>query len=588
MPTPPPPIPYGWSDFALMRRERSLYVDKTRFLHALEKERYAFLIRPRRFGKSCWVSVLENYYDRVRQDRFEAVFADTEVGREPTANRNRYVILRFDFSAFDDTLETLRERFETYCHTKLRGALERNEDLISADLHQRFLAPPSIDGKLNELFDYAGSQGIPLYVLIDEYDNFANTVLAHRGTEAYQSFTHGGGFYRSFFATLKAGTASGAVERLFVTGVSPITMDDVTSGFNIGANISLDPRFNELLGFTEAEVKGILDTYRENGAFSQDEDEALALMGEWYNGYRFAKTAQADLYNTDMVLYYVKHWITNQRAPDELIDRNVRIDYGKLRHLLTVNRQLNGNFDLLRNLVGEGGAESEIQSGFPLEHLNQRENFLSLLHFFGLLSIRGTHNGQPRLGIPNQTVRRLMHGYLRDAYRDVDLFSVDLVHLARITHDMAYRGAWRPVMDYLKDAIAQQTGIRDYIQGEKVVQGFLAAYLNVTECFAFHTERELAKGYADICLEPVLSRHPGIRHGYVIELKYLQRAGQASEGRIEAAAKAAEAQLKRYLTDARLAHQYPTVRFTGLAIVFHGWEMAHCSAVDALASSQFG
>ncbi len=535
MPTPSPPIPYGWSDFALMRRERSLYVDKTRFLRELEDERFAFLIRPRRFGKSCWVSILEHYYDRWRKTNFEAVFAGTDIGQAPTANRSRYVILRFDFSAFEDTPETLRDRFETYCHI------------------------------------------IPLYVLIDEYDNFANNVLAHRGAEAYHSFTHGSGFYRSFFATLKAGTASGAVERLFVTGVSPITMDDVTSGFNIGANISLDHRFDQLLGFTESEVREILEIYRKDGTYN--EDDVLATMKEWYNGYRFSTLAEEDVFNTDMVLYYVKHWVTGQRSPDELIDRNVRIDYGKLRHLLTVNRQLNGNFDLLRHIIGEGYADSEIQSGFPLEHLNQRENFLSLLHYFGLLSIRGEHNGRPRLGIPNQTVRRLMYGYLRDAYRDVELFSVDFHHLAQITYDMAYHGAWEPVMAFLKSAIAEQTGIRDYIQGEKVVQGFLAAYLNITECFAFHTERELAKGYADICLEPVLSRHPGIRYGYVIELKYLKRSDTVDEQRIAEVADKAESQLQGYLADARLAQQFPEVRFTGLAIVFHGWEMVHSSAV---------
>ena len=580
MPTPPP-IPYGWSDFALMRRERSLYVDKTRFIRALESERYAFLIRPRRFGKSLWVSVLENYYDRGRRERFETLFGGTDIGREPTANRNRYVILRFDFSAFDDAPETLQERFEMYCEIKLRGTLQRNPDLFSSAATQQILSFPSITARLSALFEHATDQGFPLYVLIDEYDNFANTVLAHRGAEAYRSFTHGSGFYRSFFATLKAGTAGGAVERLFVTGVSPITMDDVTSGFNIGANISLDSRFNEMLGFTEAEVRKILETYEEAGAVRRGPEAILGVMREWYNGYRFTEDESADIYNTDMVLYYVKALINNGEGPRELIDHNVRIDYGKLRHLLTVNRQLNGNFDLLRHLIGEGSADSEVSSGFPLERLGQRENFLSLLHHFGLLSIRGTRGGRPRLGIPNQTVRRLMYSYLRDAYRDVDLFSVDLVHLANAIHDMAYQGAWRPVMDCLKDAIARQTGIRDYIQGEKVVQGFLAAYLNVTECFAFQTDRELAKGYADICLEPVLSRHPDIRHGYVIELKYFKRGQVADRARIAATARTAEDQLRRYLADARLARQFPKVRFTGLAIVFHGWEMAHCSAVEA-------
>ena len=581
MAAPFPAIPYGWANFEAIRREGCLYVDKTRFLHALEQERYAFLIRPRRFGKSLWAAVLTSYYDRNRADRFDALFGGTDAGRRPTPNRNRYVILHFDFSAFDNTLETLRERFETYCFIELRHALERNADLFPEPVRERILAHPSVDAKLRELFLHAGDRGIPLYAVIDEYDNFANTVLAHRGPEAYHSFTHGGGFYRNFFAALKAGAGhAGGLERLFITGVSPITMDDVTSGFNIGANVSLDPEFNELLGFTEAEVRGLLERYRELGAFDQDVDEALDVMREWYDGYRFAEDAETTLYNTDMVLYYLKHSVPNRRGPRELIDVNVRIDYGKLRHLLVTGRRLNGNFDLLREVIGEGQVSSELRGSFPLERLTQRENFLSLLHYLGLLSIRGvTAAGTPRLGVPNQTVRQLTYGYLRDGYEDVGVFAVDLYELERLTHRMAYEGDWRPVLEFLRDAVARQTGIRDYLSGEKVVQGFLAAYLNVTSCFVFHTERELGGGYADICLEPLLARHPGVRHGYVIELKYLKRGEGDAGARVETAVREAAAQLRRYLADERLARQYPEARFTGLAVVFHGWEMTRCEAV---------
>ena len=580
MPTTYPQIPYGWADFEAIRTERCLYVDKTRFLHELENERYAFLIRPRRFGKSCWVSLLENYYDRNRADRFDALFAGTDVGRRPTAHRHRYVILRFDFSAFDDTLETLRERFETYCLIKLRGALERNRDLFPEPVIDRIVAHPSIDGKLNQLFEYAGEHDIHLYVLIDEYDNFANTILAYRGAEAYHSFTHGGGFYRSFFATLKAGAGQGGgIERLFITGVSPITIDDVTSGFNIGTNISLMPEFNELLGFTEAEVRGVLETYREHGALDQEVDEAMAIMGEWYDGYRFAKDARNDLYNTDMVLYYVKACIPNKPPPDDLIDTNVRIDYGKLRHLLVTGRRLNGNFDLLRQVIADGHAASAIQAGFPLQRLTRRENFLSLMHYFGLLSIRGVMRGMPRLGIPNQTVKRLMYGFLRDAWDDVDVFSVDYYDLLRLTGDMAYEGAWRPALEYLSGAVARQTGIRDYIDGEKVVQTFFAAYLGLTDHFVLHSERELNKGYADLYLEPFTARHPDIGYGYVIEFKYVKRSEKLDESRTMASAQESMEQLRGYLADEGLRRN-TSVRHLGLAVVFHGWEMVWCEAVD--------
>ena len=581
MPASYPRIPYGWADFKAIRLENRLYVDKTRFVHALEEERYVFLIRPRRFGKSCWVSLLDNYYERNRADAFEAVFGDTDLGRQPTDNRHRYVVLRFNFSAFDNTLETLRERFETYCHLIVRHALERNRDLFPEKQVERILSLPSIDAKLSELFLYAGDHGIPLYVLIDEYDNFANTILAYHGTEAYQSFTHGGGFYRNFFATLKdgAGQSDGGLERMFITGVSPITMDDVTSGFNIGKNISLHSEFNDMLGFTEEEVRNLLEMYRDYGVFNQDVEAALAVMREWYNGYRFAEDAEGDLYNTDMVLYFLDESMPNKKAPRELIDTNVRIDYGKLRHLLTVNRQLNGNFDLLRHIIGEQSTDSNIQLSFPLDRLDRRENFLSLLHYFGLLSIRDMAHGVPRLGIPNQTVKRLMYGYLRDAYDDVGVFSVDVYTFSRLMRQMAYEGAWQPVLDFLREALAEQTGIRDYIDGEKVVHGFVAAHFSMVDQFLLHSEYELNKGFADLYLEPFVAQYSDMRYGYVLELKYLKRSEALDESLVADKMQEAVLQLRSYLADPSLPRRYPSVQHLGLAMVFHGWELVAYEAV---------
>ena len=589
MSTPPthPRIPYGEADFRRIRLNRWLYVDKTRFLRRLEEERYAFLIRPRRFGKSLWASILENYYDRFWAEGFDATFAGTDIGGDPTGEQSRYVTLRFDFSTVNDKLETLEREFEIYCHTELQGTLERHPDLFPDAAVQRILTRPSISAKLGVLFRYAGDHDIPLYVIIDEYDNFANTVLAYHGAEAYHSFTHGGGFYRNFFATLKsgAGRSGGGLERLFITGVSPITMDDVTSGFNIGKNISLHPDFNEMVGFTEAEVRRLVETYRDLGVFNQEVATAMGTMGQWYNGYRFARTADTDLYNSDMVLYYLDNSIPNREVPEYLIDTNVRIDYGKLRHLLVTGRQLNGNFDLLRDVIAEEQVDTRIQPGFPLKDLTKRENFLSLMHYFGLLSIRHVQGVLPRLAIPNQTVKRLMYGYLRDAYRDVEVFSVDLFRFEQLMLRMATEGEWRPVLEFLSEAIARQTGIRDYIAGEKVIQGFLAAYLSVADYYVFRSEAELGKGHADIALEPLVARYPHLQRGYLIELKYLkrrgrlQRSGPADDAGVAAAAGEATAQLERYLADERLARQFPGVTFIGLVVVFHGWELVFCDEV---------
>ena len=573
-----PKIPYGRADFRGIRLDGSLYVDKTAFVRPLEDHNYVLFIRPRRFGKTCWLSALECYYDRSKVHDFKALFDDTDIGRSPTENHGRYVVLRFDFSAFGTRIDALEEDFDLYCFRHLRAALERHPDLFPEDAKQRILAPPTISGRLDALFVHAEEHAVPLYILIDEYDNFSNNVLARHGERAYHSFTHDEGFFRGFFATLKGGTASGALERLFVTGVSPVAMDDVTSGFNIGRNLSLDPDFNAMLGFTEDEVRKVLEIYHASGALAEHPDDALATMREWYNGYRFAERAERDVYNTDMVLYYLAECVPNREPPIELIDQNVRVDYSKLRHLLTEGGRLNGNFDLLRSAMTDGRVACRVRRGFPMREQHDRDNFLSLLHYFGLLSIRAAGPGErPELKVPNQTAHHLLHAFLRDAFRDMGAFAVDLHLLQGLMHDMAHRGEWCPVVEFLAEAIRAQTSVRDYLAGEKMVQGFLAAYLGATDYFLFDTEREFNKGFVDICLEPFTARYPAARHGYLIELKYVGR--EAGKAKLDAALAEAKTQLGQYKEDEGLRRRGPEVAYTALAVVFHGWELARCEAV---------
>ena len=420
--TAAPRIPYGRADFRGIRLDASLYVDKTCYLRTLEDHSYVLFIRPRRFGKTCWLSTMQSYYDRCEEATFDAVFNGTAIGKSPTPNRSRYVVLRLDFSAFGLRPDHLEEDFSYYCFQHLRATLERNADLFPDAARERVLAAPTVAGQLNEFFLQARERDIPLYVLIDEYDNLANNILARHGEDAYHALTHEEGFFHAFFATLKSGTSTGALERLFVTGVSPVAMDDVTSGFNIGRNLSLDPKLNAMLGFTENEIRRVLNSYHAAGAIREHPDDALATMRRWYGGYRFAANADEDVYNTAMVLYYVAKSLGRSGPPLELIDDNVRADYDKLRHLLIVGERLNGNFDLLRTAMAEGRAECRVKRSFPPRQLDDRDNFLSLLHYFGLLSIRPDPLGEHELVVPNQTAHQLLHAVLRDASQDVGAF----------------------------------------------------------------------------------------------------------------------------------------------------------------------
>jgi hypothetical protein len=574
-------IPYGIADFELIQRHNYYYVDKTDFIPLIEAAgRYLFLIRPRRFGKSLWLSVIESYYDTAKKDRFLETFKGTWIGENPTEDQGVYLILRFNFSAVNPEPEKLESSFESYCQGVFEEFLSKYEDTFTPEILSKLNSLPTITDRLNRLFAYGFSHDLRLCILIDEYDNFTNTILSVHGQKAYHDLTHGAGFLRHFFNVLKAGTtgSGSSLARLFITGVSPVTMDDVTSGFNIGRNISLEPKFDEMLGFTAKEVKTLLDHYRKEGLFSLDADESLAIMSKWYNNYRFAEDTQRDVYNPDMVLYFTDKVIGTGKLPKELIDQNVRMDYGKLRHLILVDKRFNGNLSRLKEIMEKGRITSSVTSSFPLEAIIQPENFISLLLYFGLLSFAPTSGTRTVLQIPNLTVQKLMYGYLRDAYADVDIFRVDLWRLANMLGDMAYDGVWEPVFDFLAGEVKNQTSVRDYLAGEKVIQGFLLAYLNVTDYFLPRTEMEMSKGFADIFLEPFWARFPDMGYGYVIELKYIKRGG-LTEDILEKKIAEAREQLDKYAQDDHVVRAMGKGKLKKIVLVYHGWEMVYRGSI---------
>ena len=574
-------ISYGQAEFGTLRSDNCYYVDKTRFIPLLEASpRYVFFVRPRRFGKSLWLSVLEYYYDINEKDRFDEMFGGTYISDHPTENRNSYLIMTFNFAAVNPDPLYIRESFEDNGRAVAEDFLKRYPQYFSRSEQEEILSLPTAEGLLRRIFSHTARSGLKLYMFIDEYDNFANTVLSVSGKDEYEKLTRGQGFFRFFFNLLKTATSvkGSGLDRLFITGVSPVTMDDVTSGMNIGKNLSRSDKFNELIGFTGDEVSDFLAYYARPEMSDRDIRACLEVMRLWYDSYKFSNHAKNALFNSDMVLYFLTELTDTGGLPEDMVDQNIRIDYTKLRHLMLTDQKLNGNFSELRKIIEIGETQCELQVSFPLEHLLYPDNFISLLYYFGLLTVTGAEGGYQTLRIPNMTIRKLMYGYIRDAYRDADIFRIDLRDLGMRMREMAYRGNWKPVFRFIAGEIKTQTSVRNYLDGERAVQMFLLAYLNISNYYLCQTEREMSKGYADIFLEPFLAKFPDVRHGYLIEMKYIRRSEYTETLKLKKI-RQAEEQLKKYADDEKLQKLTQGYTLKRLILIYRGWELVHDSEV---------
>lgn len=570
-------LPYGISDFARIRREDYYYVDKSSYIELIEQQPpYLFLIRPRRFGKSLFLAMLQCYYDVAYADRFEELFGDLYIGKHPTSLHNKFLVLRFNFSEVTSKIEDVEGSFKEYCCIRLLQFVRDYEYLLGKEIWKT-IEPVKENASLllSAINSYATSKGgIRIYLIIDEYDNFTNTILATYGEKRYREATHGEGFIRNFFNVIKATTTgSGAsVERLFITGVSPVTMDDVTSGFNIGTNISMLPQANNIIGFSETEVREMIAYYKAEGAITETSDNLIDIMKPWYDNYCFSSRQSSEsMYNSDMTLYFLNNYLQQGEVPETMVDNNIRTDYSKLRHLIRVDKTFGTNASIIQKIVSEGSIVTDIVTAFPAENITKTENFKSLLYYFGMLSIQGTYRGALVLGIPNLTVREQLYTYLAEAYSKAELFDPDMSELSSLVMDMAYDGKWEPVFRFFARELERQSSIREFIEGEAHVKGFLLAYLGLTRGYTILPEHESSKGYADFYMMPDLLRQPDIAYSYIVEVKYARR--DASEADIAALKQEAAGQLLRYAADEKVLKTKGNTELGLITVIFKGWEL---------------
>lgn len=572
-------LPYGVSDFPRIISEDYYYVDKTRYIEAIENQPdYLFLIRPRRFGKSLFLAMLETYYSIDYAESFDELFGNLYIGKHPTKRHNQYLVLRFNFSEVSSKLEDVEQAFKEYCSSVIIRFVKKYEHIFGSEIWDELNANQVLPGQLlSTLGRYASDKGgIRIYLMIDEYDNFTNTILSAYGTKRYQKTMHGEGFIRGFFNNIKAATTGpgSALERLFITGVSPITMDDVTSGFNIGTNISMLPQFNSVIGFSEEEVREMVSYYKEEGALPEEitVDEMVGMMKPWYDNYCFSEDRLKErMFNSDMTLYFLNSYLQQGKAPKTMVDNNIRTDYNKLRHLVQIDKTFGVNASIIQQVVTEGCITANIVTAFPAEKMTDTENFKSLLFYFGLLSIQGTDFGSTILCIPNLTVREQLYTYLIEAYREANIFELNLSSFSTLVKEMALRGDWEPVFRFFARELERQSAIREFIDGEAHIKGFLLAYLGLTQGYIIWPEHESTKGYADFYMMPDLIHQPEIAYSYIVEVKYAKR--DASDADIALLKREAAEQLNRYAADEKVMQTKGSTKLERITLVFKGWEL---------------
>lgn len=558
-------IPYGIADFATIRREGYFYVDKTPFLTVLENPmsgyRYVVFLRPRRFGKSTILSMMSHYYDIAKADQFDALFTGLWIHEHQTPWRNKFLTLWFDFSqvATGRGPEALFRTFFDVVRGAVEDLLARYRKLLpdAERFENRLDTFQDPEGLLGAALRLVRRAGLELYVFIDEYDHFANRLLAAGDENAYNTIVKDTGFVRSFYATLKTGTGSGTVARLFMTGVTPLMLDDMSSGFNITSNISMSPRFDSFAGFTRTDVERAIDEFVVARPHLQgelaDRSKLFETLKIYYDGYRFSANAKEGLFNSDMVLYFLRELDDQGRFPRELLDRNVRTAYEHLGHVgASGSVSMAERQTIFETILSERSIRSPLVEQFGVKLLETRSSFISLLYYLGMLTQRGGEQatGQDELEIPNRVIRELQWEHLAKHLDQQAIFAIDTGYLSSALESMGVRGDIAPLLDLFHRQIMQHFGIKDTRKlDERTIKLLFLMFVSLGKVYYALSEKEFAQSYCDLFFAAA-PNIPGLQYAWLIEFKYLET--NAKEPAIEAAFADAASQVQRYSKDATL------------------------------------
>ncbi len=526
-------LPYGISDYERLVEDGYYYIDKTMYIEKLENlaEPYIMFLRPRKFGKTLFTSTLENYYDILKEEKFEKLYGETYIGKNPTRLKNSYHILKFNFAGIDTTNEEVTIKgFKKRVIASISLFVEKygmefyiNKDDEAENILDNIIKAFQIQKKEEKI-----------YVIIDEYDHFANELLGFN-TSQFKNLVSKNGKVRKWYEILKEGTES-IIDRIFITGVAPITLDSLTSGFNIGSDKTQDERFNEMMGFTEKELKELM---RAQNIKNEEQETLIPIMRENYDGYKFSLHGKEKIYNSNMCLYFLNSYTELGRIPERLIDVNIASDYTKLGKMLDLCKGEERENVIEKTVSGEG-IVSEIRQKFNPAMEFTETDLVSMLYYLGYLTISGDEVGYPKLRIPNNVMKEIYSDYFLKILREE--INIDINdNYTEIAREIALGGKIDKIIEMLKKYLNNLSN-RDYVKfDEKYIKLIFYCIAMNLKIFRLKSEMEVQRKYPDILLIP-RERDKGYK-GVMIEFKYLKK---GEENKLEEKQKEAKEQIKEY------------------------------------------
>jgi hypothetical protein len=561
-------IPYGESNFTKVIKENYFYQDRTGYIRDLETlPTFLYYLRPRRFGKSLFVSMLEHYYGIEFQPQFNELFGKLAIGINPTPLANQYMILKFEFSRIKtNTPENTERGFLKNVKEGVGLFLNQYDHFFPPEIHAEITNKTSAEEIVHDLFFYYNklnkAQNLPkIYLLVDEYDHFANELISFDFTFFEKSVTENG-FVRKFYENLKKAAWDGVIDRLFITGVSPITLDSMTSGFNIGTNISLFEEFHNMMGFEENEVQFILQGI---GVADTDMIPILNDLRAWYDGYLFHIDALSHVYNPDMVLYFALRYQRNKKYPDNLLDPNIASDYSKIRNIFKIKKNEEKHLNTLRLLSDRGEITAVLTTEFSLEKKFDQDDLVSLLFYMGFLTIQAEELGSFIFTFPNFVIKKLYADYFISMIEQEAGLPIDNSKLNLAIRELAKWGNPQYLYNEVSAVIINLSGRDGTHFNEMSLKAIFVSLLHQQKFYYVHSEYGVSDQYVDVFLETI--RGHAVKFEVAFELKYVKKGEKIN---LENELNKAEIQLMNYMVKNKF-NQRPNLK--AFVVLVHGTDL---------------